>query len=248
MGTIHPNPTLGGLQKQLTTMYPGRKMSIYEGPGCDLSHKSNGSAHCDGRAVDIFPDDKAGATGDKIAEQATKTPGVSSVIWNKRIWSAKTGKWSPFVGVYKSGKRKGQPRNPHTTHVHVEIPRAARGSAAPAAKKSKKKRKKKVSRRRAAPRRRSMRKRRAAAQTRITVAAAEKKSGALIVQGEPTVVLGRAQLMAAHKETPHTGGGKIKEGSPTVFVGARQLAFARIGDPTTDKKNVVTGKETVFVG
>ncbi len=248
MGAIHPNPTLGGLQKKLSTMYPGRKMGLYEGPGCDLSHKNDGSAHCSGRAVDIYPDDASGATGDKIAEEATKTPGVSSVIWNKRIWSSRTGQWSPFVGTYKSGKRKGKKRNPHTTHVHVEIPRAARGTPSPAKPKKKKKTTAKKTKRRTTAKRRTLQKRKARSGTRITTKKQKKKSGAKIVQGEPTVVLGQTQLMAAHKETPHTGGGKIKKGSATVFIGRQQLDFARIGDPTTDKKNVVTGMETVFVG
>ena len=55
-----------------------------------------------------------------------------------------------------------------------------------------------------------------------------------VEKGEPTVMLGTDQHMAAHVESPHTGGGKIIQGSPTVFVGPKQLPFARESDPTND--------------
>lgn len=74
------------------------------------------------------------------------------------------------------------------------------------------------------------------------------KSGARMAQGEPTVVLGQKQLMAAHVQARHTGGGRVKEGSPTVFVGKQQLAFGRVTDPTTDGSQVATGEPSVMVG
>lgn len=62
--------------------------------------------------------------------------------------------------------------------------------------------------------------------------------GVEIKKGEPSVMVGPGQNMAAHVESPHTGGGKIVEGSPTVFVGKKQLPFAREGDATDDQLNV----------
>jgi hypothetical protein len=70
-----------------------------------------------------------------------------------------------------------------------------------------------------------------------------------IVEGEDSVVLGRAQQPAAHVESPDTGGGQIKEGHPTIFVGRKQLPFARVGDPTKIKDGmVVDGDSTVLLG
>lgn len=74
------------------------------------------------------------------------------------------------------------------------------------------------------------------------------RSGPRMAQGEPTVVLGQKQLMAAHVQARHTGGGRIKEGSPTVFVGKQQLAFGRVTDPTTDGSEVASGEPSVMVG
>jgi hypothetical protein len=70
-----------------------------------------------------------------------------------------------------------------------------------------------------------------------------------VIDGEPSVMLGTDQHMAAHVESPHTGGGKIVEGSPTVFVGNKQLAFARYGDTTNDKYQVVQDvQDNVLIG
>ena len=63
-------------------------------------------------------------------------------------------------------------------------------------------------------------------------------AGVEIKKGEPSVMVGPGQNMAAHVESPHTGGGKIIEGSPTVFVGKKQLPFAREGDATNDQLHV----------
>ncbi|HTJ83949.1 MAG TPA: glucosaminidase domain-containing protein [Polyangiaceae bacterium] len=59
-------------------------------------------------------------------------------------------------------------------------------------------------------------------------------AGVQIQDGEPTVMLGSKQLMAAHVESPHTGGGKLAEGSSTVFVGRKLRPFSRQGDLTND--------------
>ena len=70
-----------------------------------------------------------------------------------------------------------------------------------------------------------------------------------ILNGEPSVMLGTDQHMAAHVESPHTGGGKVAEGSPSIFVGKQQLAFARYGDATTDSYKVNADvQENVLLG
>jgi hypothetical protein len=74
------------------------------------------------------------------------------------------------------------------------------------------------------------------------------RSGPKMAEGEPTVVVGERQLMAAHVQARHTGGGRIAEGSPTVFVGRQMLAFGRVTDPTTDGSEVATGVPSVRVG
>src|SRR5262249_18456091 len=55
-----------------------------------------------------------------------------------------------------------------------------------------------------------------------------------VKDGEASGVLGPQQRMAAHVESPHTGGGKVIEGSETVFVGPKQLAMSREGDSSDD--------------
>ncbi|UQA59899.1 glucosaminidase domain-containing protein [Polyangium aurulentum] len=70
-----------------------------------------------------------------------------------------------------------------------------------------------------------------------------------VIDGEPSVMLGTDKRMAAHVQSPHTGGGKIIEGSSTVFVGNKQLAFARYGDTTNDQYQVVQDvQDNVLVG
>jgi len=69
-----------------------------------------------------------------------------------------------------------------------------------------------------------------------------------LMDGEPTVLLGKDRHMAAHVETPHTGGGKIIEASPTIFVGPKQRRFARFGDTTDDGYQVVADvQDNVFL-
>lgn len=70
-----------------------------------------------------------------------------------------------------------------------------------------------------------------------------------VIDGEPSVLLGTDQHMAAHVESPHTGGGKIIEGSASVFVGTKRLAFARLGDTTNDQYQVIQDvQDDVLVG
>lgn len=70
-----------------------------------------------------------------------------------------------------------------------------------------------------------------------------------VIDGEPSVMLGTDQHMAAHVESPHTGGGKIIVGSASVFVGKKQLPFARYGDTTNDGYQVIQDvQDNVLIG
>jgi flagellum-specific peptidoglycan hydrolase FlgJ len=73
--------------------------------------------------------------------------------------------------------------------------------------------------------------------------------GPQVSDGERSVMLGSAYLLAAHVESPHTGGGKIISGSPTVFVGKKKLPFARQGDVTNDSLQVKSDvQDDVLIG
>lgn len=79
--------------------------------------------------------------------------------------------------------------------------------------------------------------------------AAPAAGGPQVSNGEPTVMLGDKQLMAARVESPHTGGGKVIEGSSTVFVGPNKLPFSRETDATSDGFEVRGDvQHNVFVG
>jgi hypothetical protein len=68
------------------------------------------SLHAEGRAVDIFPQDKS--QGDAIAAWAVKNAScyqIQRVIWYRKIWDGYTQKWREYTGEH-----------PHTDHVHIE--------------------------------------------------------------------------------------------------------------------------------
>jgi flagellum-specific peptidoglycan hydrolase FlgJ len=73
--------------------------------------------------------------------------------------------------------------------------------------------------------------------------------GPIVADGEKSVMLGSGRLLAAHVDSPHTGGGKIVGGSQTVFVGKKLRPFARQGDPTNDSLEVKSDvQEDVLIG
>jgi len=74
------------------------------------------------------------------------------------------------------------------------------------------------------------------------------KHGAKMAEGEPTVLLGKKRLKAAHRKARHTGGGRIAQGIRSVWVGKKLLAFGRVTDPTTDGSQVASGEDSVMVG
>jgi hypothetical protein len=48
--------------------------------------------------------------------------GLSYIIWNKRIWGAKSQQWKPYDGYDELGNcTSGLCRNPHTDHVHFSF-------------------------------------------------------------------------------------------------------------------------------
>jgi hypothetical protein len=215
----------------------------------DQSHKARKSDHNQGNAVDIRHDVKGGSHGDTIAAYAIRDPRTKYVIWNHRIYTPGKG-WKRYTGT-----------NPHTKHVHISIKAAARGDtspwgwaknlpegdpvpsinvegetkfedAAPLPKKAPAKK--------AAPKK--------GPQKRADAANTGSSGRFRLVQGYHGVVLQGSQNMAAHVDTPHTGGGRVAQASKTVFVGPGIKGFARIGDPTTDNYGVVEGVPSVLVG
>jgi len=229
MPSLNPNVTnfLSGVNRD----FPGRKKDS-DGTWGDAAHQARKSDHNTGDAVDITVDPNHGVNGDDIAARALRDPNVKYVIWNHRIYNTARPGWRDYHGA-----------NPHTKHVHVSFKRTsnvAQGDPHPASAKAAKprRRKRRSIHGRHIPHRRS--------KGGTNAGTGSKGSrGKNIVQGERTVVLGTSQLMAAHVQTPHTGGGKIKEGSTSVFVGSMQLALARKGDPTTDNYKVKTGHDFI---
>ena len=61
-----------------------------------------------------------------------------------------------------------------------------------------------------------------------------------VIDGEQSVLLGKAMRVAAHVESPHSGGGKVIEGSQTVFVGPQRLQMAREDDTSNDGYHLKT--------
>lgn len=234
---MYQNAYLVALKARVDAAFPGReKLSAdgnnYEGIGkgkCDQSHANANSPHCRGDAVDLHHDPKSGASGDAIAAMAIKDPNVKKVIFNGMTWERSTGKWRVFKG-----------KDPHRHHVHIE---ADPSGAKPAARTITPGKKKKAKTPAVAPIRKKGPKKTTDASPAMGPA-----GGKLLVDGDPGVLLGEAQLTAAHVKTPHTGGGVVKQGSPGVFIGEQQLAFARIGDPTSDGYNVKTGDTGILVG
>ena len=85
----------------------------------DAAHASRTSDHNpwvkDGKtgivtAIDITNDPEHGVDGNLLAEALKEDWRVKYVIWNRRIWSAKTKAWKKYTG-----------KNPHDHHVHVSV-------------------------------------------------------------------------------------------------------------------------------
>lgn len=78
------------------------------------------SIHGEGRAIDVmFPviNNTAHAEGQQLFEHLAKNAsalGLQTIIWNRRIYSARSPKGRNYTGV-----------NPHIDHLHVEMTRDA---------------------------------------------------------------------------------------------------------------------------
>jgi len=67
----------------------------------------------------LFATDKRGNT-DALARRL----GITYVIWNRRIWSSWSGKWSEYCVKKPAGCRDADSKallNPHTDHVHFSF-------------------------------------------------------------------------------------------------------------------------------
>lgn len=107
-------PGAKALQAGLLLRYPGaRNWGIYSGRNTVLG---NLSAHAEGRAGDLGC---SGKLGERIVRDLLDLPdgpwslGISVLIHNRRIYSAKSPHGRPYSG------------NPHTDHVHWEMSRKA---------------------------------------------------------------------------------------------------------------------------
>lgn len=75
------------------------------------------SIHAEGRAVDFMMPGASHPQGIEIVRELGargRELGVQSVIWDRRIWSARSPEGRAYTGV-----------NPHTDHLHIELTRAA---------------------------------------------------------------------------------------------------------------------------
>lgn len=61
-------------------------------------------------AIDVTHDPTRGPDGIVLATALITDPRVKYLIWNHRIWKARTGQWEPYRGA-----------NAHTHHVHVSV-------------------------------------------------------------------------------------------------------------------------------
>ncbi|MFO0549951.1 MAG: glucosaminidase domain-containing protein [Polyangiaceae bacterium] len=70
-----------------------------------------------------------------------------------------------------------------------------------------------------------------------------------VIDGEQSVLLGKAMRVAAHVGSPHSGGGKVIEGSQTVFVGPKRLPMSREDDVSNDGYQLKTDvHDDILVG
>ncbi len=260
-------PAIQQLRTDVNTAWP-RRNKEWDGTWGDTAHKARKSDHNTGDAIDVTNDHATGVDGDTIAAYAIRDPRVKYVIWNRRIYTADNPGWRP----YSHWKNM-----PHDHHVHVSVKEAGRADTSPwpwmmqgppppispmgetkfedsdpavieaaeiATARADAAEKKAAAAEAAAKKKADA----AAKKARKKVSDASITGPKHIYDGESSVLLGTAQRMAAHVQSPHTGGGKVAKGSDTVFVGPKQLAFARKGDPTTDNLDVKTGHEAILVG
>jgi hypothetical protein len=115
---------------ELQATFSGLEVSGYQAGGIDSGHVS-GSAHYDGRALDIFfrpyDDPELNRSGWVVAHWLVANAdrlGVATVIYDAQIWTARRSAqgWRPYS--HPSGNTS-DPTLQHLDHVHVDV---ARGS------------------------------------------------------------------------------------------------------------------------
>jgi len=106
-----------GLKKlriQINERYPLRS-KVSDGSVGDLQHQQRASDHNPNAAgvvtaIDITKDDEHGPNLSLLAHALTTDPRTKYVIYEARIWKARTGEWSAYTGI-----------NAHRHHLHVSI-------------------------------------------------------------------------------------------------------------------------------
>lgn len=112
MASYHLAPSLVTLRSEANAAWP-RRDKASDGWIGDTGHSARKSDHNPDRsaggvvrAIDI---DKDGINVDQLIDVVTSDRRTAYVIWNRRIWTPKSG-WQKYVGV-----------NGHTAHIHVSI-------------------------------------------------------------------------------------------------------------------------------
>ncbi len=119
--TSGPRPGATALMRVLLAKHPkGRSLGIFN---CrSVRGGSTTSKHGEGRALDIgFPmkSGRGSAEGYALVKQVGthgKALGVEAIIYDRRIWSAKSPGGRAYTGAA-----------PHYDHVHIELSRTAAG-------------------------------------------------------------------------------------------------------------------------
>jgi hypothetical protein len=265
-------PAIQQLRTDANTAWPKRNKS-WDGTWGDTAHQARKSDHNTGDAMDVTHDPASGADGNVVAAYAIRDPRVKYVIWNRRIYDTR----NPGAGWQPYSKWKSMPHD-HHVHISVkqaaradtspwafntvgppppiDVPGEAKFEDADPKVIEERRIAEEKAKAAAAAAEKKARADAAAAKRRQRVAPSQQRrrvsdatsKGIHIFDGENSVVLGSKQWMAAHVESPHTGGGQIAKGSSTVFVGKRQLAFARKDDVATDRLFVKEGQPNVLIG
>ena len=116
-------PRAEAVRKELLTRFGRLQLGGFEPDGVSSGHME-GSAHYDGRAVDVFvrPINKANnVKGWAIAHWAVANAarlGIRTVIFDDRIWTAGREGWRDYDPPSSSGDRAVLE---HRDHVHVDV-------------------------------------------------------------------------------------------------------------------------------
>ncbi|HEX6578565.1 MAG TPA: hypothetical protein VF082_09355 [Jiangellaceae bacterium] len=118
------------VRDELDATFPGLEVGGYLAGGIDSGHVS-GSAHYDGRALDVFfrphDDPELNRSGWVVAHWLVANAdrlGIATVIYDARIWTARRSArgWRPYS--HPSGNT-ADPTLQHLDHVHVDVARGA---------------------------------------------------------------------------------------------------------------------------